>query len=311
MASKDSGISPAMQFFVGGLGGISGWLFIHPVDVLKVRMQLAAEGAAKTTVTPGQMIKNMLKTEGALSFYKGLSAGLMRQATYTTLRLGLYPNIRDFLQKKNEDSFLKKATAGLLAGAGASFLSCPVEVALVRMQADGRMPAAERRNYKGVFNALVRVGREEGITTYWRGAMPTVLRAMVVNVSQVATYDQLKFTLKHSGIMKDGIGLHLTASTMAAFIYSVLSLPFDTTKTRMQNQKPGTDGKLPYRGTFQTLGKIAAKEGLGSLWRGFIPYFCRGGGTTILTFIFMEQYISLVKKFSPPPTKTTAAAKKM
>lgn len=30
------------------------------------------------------------------------------------------------------------------------------------MTADGRLPAAERRNYKGVFNALARITTEEG-----------------------------------------------------------------------------------------------------------------------------------------------------
>jgi solute carrier family 25 (mitochondrial oxoglutarate transporter), member 11 len=77
------------------------------------------------------------------------------------------------------------------AGAVASFLACPVEVCLVRMQADGKLLAEQRRNYTNVLNALYRVAREEGPVTYWRGASPTVLRAMVVSTTQLGTYDQV------------------------------------------------------------------------------------------------------------------------
>lgn len=47
------------------------------------------------------------------------------------------------------------------------------------MTADGRLPLAERRNYNGVFNALIRITREEGLLTLWRGCVPTMGRAMV------------------------------------------------------------------------------------------------------------------------------------
>lgn len=35
-------------------------------------------------------------------------------------------------------------------------------------QADGKLPVAERRGYKHVGDALLRVAREEGVLTYWR-----------------------------------------------------------------------------------------------------------------------------------------------
>lgn len=36
------------------------------------------------------VVSSILKNEGVLAMYSGLSAGLMRQATYTTTRLGIY-----------------------------------------------------------------------------------------------------------------------------------------------------------------------------------------------------------------------------
>lgn len=90
----------------------------------------------------------------------------------------------------------------MAAGAAGAFVGTPSEVALIRMTADGRLPEAERRNYKNVFDALIRMTREESLLTLWRGAIPTMGRAMVVNAAQLASYSQAKEYLLSTGIME-------------------------------------------------------------------------------------------------------------
>lgn len=70
---------------------------------------------------------------------------------------------------------------------------------MIRMTSDGRLPLAERRNYKNVLDALIRMTREEGLLTLWRGAIPTMGRAMVVNAAQLASYSQAKQALLGTG----------------------------------------------------------------------------------------------------------------
>lgn len=53
----------------------------------------------------------------------------------------------------------------------------------------------QRRNYKNVFNAFARIAKEEGVTTLWRGSVATMGRAVIVNISQLATYSQAKFLI--------------------------------------------------------------------------------------------------------------------
>lgn len=79
----------------------------------------------------------------------------------------------------------------MAAGACGAFVGTPSDVVLVRMTADGRLPKAERRNYKGVFDALSRIIREEGPTTLFRGVVPTIGRSMVLNGVQLASYSQV------------------------------------------------------------------------------------------------------------------------
>lgn len=246
-------------------------------------------------MTSMQLAKDIVKENGIKGLYSGLSAAVMRQITYTTTRLGLYDNIRNAITPKGKPAgAIHRVGAGVGAGATAAMICNPIEVCLVRMQSDGRLPAAERRNYKHVFDALARIVREEGVVTYWRGCTPTVVRAIVVSVTQVAGYDQIKSLLLGTGLFQDNIKCHLSSSVTAGFIYSLASLPFDTTKTRMQTQQ-AVDGKLLYTSTAQTMVSIVKNEGLASMWKGFLPYFGRCGGHTVTMFIFVEQYKRLAQ----------------
>ena len=71
----------------------------------------------------------------------------------------------------------------------------PADVAMVRMQADGRLLVVDRRNYKSVLDAIAQMVRGEGITLLWRGSSMTINRAMLVTASQLATYDSVKETI--------------------------------------------------------------------------------------------------------------------
>lgn len=65
-----------------------------------------------------------------------------------------------------DPNLLENMAMGMAAGAAGAIIGTPAEVALIRMTADGRLPLAERRNYSGVFNALIRMTREEGMRRY-------------------------------------------------------------------------------------------------------------------------------------------------
>jgi len=76
---------------VDDFGRMGATCFVQPLDLVKNRMQLSgAGGAAKEYKTSFHAIQGILKNEGIIGMYSGLSAGLLRQATYTTTRLGIY-----------------------------------------------------------------------------------------------------------------------------------------------------------------------------------------------------------------------------
>jgi len=160
------------------------------------------------------------------------------------------------------------------------------------MCADGNLPKAEQRGYTSAFNALTRIVKEEGITTLWRGSVPTIARAIVVNAVQLGTYSQAKETIKSTAGMEDGLKLHFCAAMVSGLLTTIASMPVDIVKTRLQNQK-FVDGVPEYRGIADVFGRIVKQEGVLRLWSGFFPYYFRLGPHTVLTFIFVEQLRNL------------------
>uniref|UniRef100_A0A0R3TPI5 Mitochondrial 2-oxoglutarate/malate carrier protein n=1 Tax=Rodentolepis nana TaxID=102285 RepID=A0A0R3TPI5_RODNA len=249
-------------------------------------------GAARAYNNTFHAISSIVRQEGAQKLYTGLSAGLLRQATYTTARLGIYTSLFEYASNQSKSgappSFLAKLGIGLTAGVLGAFVGTPTEVCLIRMTADGRLPIADRRNYKNVFNALYRIFNEEGLLALWRGAVPTMGRAAVVNVAQLVSYSQFKQTILENKLMRDGFNVHLTASMCSALITTIASLPVDIAKTRIQNMRT-INGRPEYSGIFDVLGSTVKSEGVLALWKGFTPYLFRIGPHTVLTFVILEQ----------------------
>lgn len=275
-------------------------VFVQPLDLIKNRMQLSGEGGkVREHRTSFHAIARVVRSEGVLGLYNGLSAGLFRQATYSTTRLGVYQSLFDNFSGADgkPPGVLTKIGIGVVAGAIGAFVGTPAEISLIRMTSDGRLPLEQRRGYKNVFNALFRISREEGILTLWRGCGPTMVRAMVVNAAQLATYSQAKQLLLTLDHFHDNIICHFAASMISGLVTTLASMPVDIAKTRIQTMQT-INGVPEYKGAIDVLTKLIRREGFFSLWKGFTPYYARLGPHTVLTFIFLEQFRMLYYGYS-------------
>jgi solute carrier family 25 (mitochondrial oxoglutarate transporter), member 11 len=208
---------------------------VQPLDLIKTRLQISGQGGAAKEYTGAlDAIAKIVKREGFTSLYKGLTAGLLRQATYTTTRLGTYTYLNEAYKTETGKTanLLVSMGLGVCAGITGSFVGNPAEISLIRMTADGRLPLDQRRNYTSVVNAVARIVREEGLLTLWRGCIPTMGRAAVVNAAQLSSYSQAKRLLLQSGHFREGIFMHFTASMISGFVTTVASMPVDIAKTR-------------------------------------------------------------------------------
>ncbi|KAL7104314.1 hypothetical protein ACP275_08G236200 [Erythranthe tilingii] len=310
-------------FAEGGIASIVAGCSTHPLDLIKVRMQLQGESSAapvqtaslrpalafQTTaaahnfptppprVGPVSVGLRIIQQDGAGALFSGISATVLRQTLYSTTRMGLY----EVLKTKWTDPETKtmpltsKIGAGLVAGGIGAAVGNPADVAMVRMQADGRLPASQRRNYKSVVDAITQMSRSEGIASLWRGSSLTVNRAMLVTASQLASYDQFKELILEKRLMNDGLGTHVTASFAAGFVASVASNPVDVIKTRVMNMRVEEGAAPPYKGAVDCAMKTIRAEGPMALYKGFIPTISRQGPFTVVLFVTLEQVRKLFK----------------
>jgi len=262
-----------------------GWAIIHPANTLAVRWNLASMRGKQFS------FKGMIDEMGWMSLYDGIAAGVLRQVFYASTRFGLFETFRDKLHEiRGKTDFSARVGVGAVTGGIAAYVSCPMEVAVVRMSNDATLPANERRNYKGVVDAGTRIVKEEGVAAFWRGSTPFVQRAMMVGVFQVATLDQFKGLYSYYlNQKKNSIPNVFCAAMTSGLLYSIATMPLEASKNRMASQKadPKT-GKLPYTGTLQTIKAVSAKEGFSALYNGFLPYYARCGGHTVSMFIIVQ-----------------------
>jgi solute carrier family 25 oxoglutarate transporter 11 len=269
----------ALPFINGGIAGMTATSVIQPVDMIKVRLQLAGEGI-KTgpKPTPVTVFRDIMASGKVMDLYTGLSAGLLRQAVYTTARIGFFDTFTKSLSasaeaKGSKIGFKERAGAGLAAGGLAAMVGNPADLALIRMQSDGLKPAAQRANYTSVIDALTRIAKNEGVTRLWAGCYPTVVRAMALNFGQLAFFSEAKNQLASTSLSSRT--QTLTASAVAGFFASFFSLPFDFVKTRLQKQTRAPDGTLPYKGMLDCFKQVAKDEGMLRFYRGFTTYYVR------------------------------------
>jgi len=276
-------------FLIGGLSASSATCCIQPIDMVKVRIQLQS---GKVNANPVNIAATMLRTEGVTIFYRGLSAAVFRQLTYGMTRLGVFRTLTNRYTPAGKTAadidFLTKVGCSLTAGGIGALVGTPAEVALIRMQADTVCPEAERRGYKNVVDALLRIGREEGLNGFFTGATPTIVRGLSINLGMLMTYDTYK-KWNSSWAGEGTQSNRFFSGFLSGWTAATVSLPFDFIKTRLQKQAPLPDGTMPYKGVLDCMKKVAAEEGIGAFYQGYFTFVVRIAPHIMLTWVFMDN----------------------
>eukprot|EP00007_Cunea_sp_BSH-02190019_P006505 CAMPEP_0174239918 /NCGR_PEP_ID=MMETSP0417-20130205/16677_1 /TAXON_ID=242541 /ORGANISM="Mayorella sp, Strain BSH-02190019" /LENGTH=405 /DNA_ID=CAMNT_0015318915 /DNA_START=282 /DNA_END=1496 /DNA_ORIENTATION=+ len=166
---------------------------------------------------------------------------------------------------------LSQSLGGAGAGAAASLVTCPLDVAKVRLQVQRTHHSVSQ--YVGTAGTLKRILADEGIRGLYRGLGVTLI-ALVPNWTIYFTaYNEAKRTLHRAGHMEEGPLLHMGAAAMAGVFTNVCTNPFWVVKTRLQSQHftSLTTGHSLYKGTFHAFRTIRKQEGIRTFWNGLSP----------------------------------------
>ncbi|XP_072231230.1 dicarboxylate carrier UCP2-like [Leuresthes tenuis] len=285
--------SAAVKFVGAGAAACIADLITFPLDTAKVRLQI--QGETRTSAATGTVpamkyrgvfgtIITMVRTEGPLSLYSGLVAGLQRQMSFASVRIGLYDSVKQFYTRGSDNVGIgSRLLAGCTTGAMAVAFAQPTDVVKVRFQAQA-MNSGHSRRYCGTIDAYKTIAKEEGIRGLWKGTGPNTARNAIVNCTELVTYDFIKDMLLKSTTLTDNLPCHFVSAFGAGLCTTVIASPVDVVKTRYMNSAVGQ-----YSSVLSCAAAMMNKEGPHAFYKGFMPSFLRLGSWNVVMFVTYEQ----------------------
>ena len=145
MVSSQANNSPSptdsrlLTLLFAGIASMCAGGATHPLDTCKIRLQKQGEFGKSSHLKYTNIFNTfylIAKNEGITSLYKGLTASLLREATYSTIRLGMYEPFKELLGAKDKahTPLWKKFAAGLLSGSFGAIVANPYDLMKVKMQ---------------------------------------------------------------------------------------------------------------------------------------------------------------------------------
>jgi len=153
--------------------------------------------------------------------------------------------------------------------------AAPLERVKLLVQNQGEMLKSGRlaTPYKGIGDCFVRVAKEEGIASFWRGNGANIIRYFPTQALNIAFKERIKnaFAVDKE---KEGYAKWLIANIASGGAGGALSQVFvyslDYARTRLANDaKSANGGERQYKGLIDVYKKTYKADGIAGLYRGF------------------------------------------
>jgi len=307
--SADPSRSFIKDFLVGGLSAGISRTITAPLERVKILLQ---NQRSIQVLGPGQHYKGMidcysriLSEEGVIALWRGNWANIIRyfpnqglnfafKEKYKALTIGIFgkPNPKTEFWK----FFGLNILSGGLAGSTSQFFIYPLDFARTRLASDLGRTLADRQ-FKGMTDCIMKIGRSDGIQGLYRGFTFTVVCYFFYRAFYFGLYDTAKGYLG-----KDpAIWIKFLVAQASVNVAALVAYPFDTLRRRMMMQSGRQPHEVQFRGSWQTLTKVISQEGFLSLYAGGLANVYRGVGGALVMVLFDE-----IHKLIDPKAKPTA-----
>jgi solute carrier family 25 aspartate/glutamate transporter 12/13 len=174
------------EMLAGGCGGASQVMFTNPLEIVKIRLQVAGEIASGAKVSAWGVVKEL----GFFGLYKGSRACFLRDIPFSMIYFPAYAHLKPaFADENGYNSPLSLLTAGAIAGMPAASLVTPADVVKTRLQVVAR---AGQTTYSGLTDAVKKIYVEEGFAAFWKGAVARMCRSSPQFGVTLVVYEMLQ-----------------------------------------------------------------------------------------------------------------------
>ncbi|KAE8580941.1 hypothetical protein XENTR_v10024600 [Xenopus tropicalis] len=183
---KDGSIPLLAEIMAGGCAGGSQVIFTNPLEIVKIRLQVAGEISTGPKVSALTVLQDL----GILGLYKGAKACFLRDIPFSAIYFPVYAHCKTLLaDEQGHIGALQLLTAGAIAGVPAASLVTPADVIKTRLQVAAR---AGQTTYTGVIDCFRKILQEEGGRALWKGAGARVFRSSPQFGVTLVTYELLQ-----------------------------------------------------------------------------------------------------------------------
>ncbi|SPP80092.1 blast:Neutral ceramidase [Drosophila guanche] len=251
LSDKRGNIPVWSEILAGGCAGASQVVFTNPLEIVKIRLQVAGEIASGNKIRAWSVVREL----GLFGLYKGARACLLRDVPFSAIYFPTYAHTKAMMADKNGYNHpLTLLAAGAIAGVPAASLVTPADVIKTRLQVVAR---SGQTTYTGVWDATKKIMAEEGPRAFWKGTAARVFRSSPQFGVTLVTYELMQrlFYVDFGGTQPRGSELHKPANTL-------------------ESAASGTQDHIGgYRAAVPLLAGVESKFGL------YLPRFGRGAAT--------------------------------
>ncbi|XP_063694024.1 solute carrier family 25 member 32-like [Bolinopsis microptera] len=293
-------IVKALNFdvLIAGLtGGAVSTLILHPLDVVKIQLQVSENHSyheRKVYKNMRDVIPTVYRNGGLLSFYQGVSPNLVGAACSWGLYFFIYHGLKTSTLQNSDKTSLGMAehlAYAAIAGFMTLTLTNPIWVIKTRMVLQA---SSKNTMYRGLVDGLSQVARKEGLRGLYSGYLPGLF-GISHGVIQFVSYEKMKeyYYKKNSYNLDEKLGVfpYIALSASSKVLAVSLTYPYQVIRSRLQ------DASCQYNGSWDIIMRTVRNEGWRGFYKGIVPNLIRVTPACCITFVCFENVMHYLKAY--------------
>jgi solute carrier family 25 (mitochondrial folate transporter), member 32 len=299
-------ISAKMQWdnnlMAGALAGLVSTVGLYPLELLKIRMQVT-DGTSGAYRSLRGAFRSVLQNEGIKGLYKGMTPGVIASTGSWGGYFYFYElsKRRKLGEKKDMEIKTLGLTDHMLSGVEAGSVMVlifnPMWLIKTRMalqDAKGLHNDQSSKKYKGIYDAVRTIVREEGPKGLYKGLIPALILTSHGAV-QFSVYEYMKTEAnKYFGNAQgQPAWVSILLGGVSKIAATAITYPYQVIKSRLQQR--GNLTAYRYMGVLHCIRRTAIEEGLRGFFRGLVPSALRVAPASALTFVVYEETLKILR----------------
>lgn len=186
---------PYQSLSFGAVASAAATVCTYPLDLLRTRF--AAQSEPKLYNNLRHAMNVIYQSHGFRGFYAGLQPTLIEIMPYISLHFAFYEGMKEKFLERHNRAHLKpfhSMMIGAASGTASKLLTLPLDNAKKIMQVEGQFQAgvSSDRGYRGVAHVLQTTWAKEGLRGWFRGVVPSLVKAAPNSAITFAAYEAAK-----------------------------------------------------------------------------------------------------------------------